>query len=134
MEKRLHSKLVREFKKENTFVYHIKDVPHTGARVCDFLICREGKLIAVEAKVIKRNKENFENNYSEIIEKRLTTSQQAYRYNLLKAGAKYMVYAFVYSQQDIDIQHTEGILYIVRYYLENDTVKNRLEYKMPYRL
>jgi hypothetical protein len=134
MEKKLHSKIARMLKSDDTFVYHIKDVPHTGARICDFLVCKEGKLLALEAKVVKRNRENFENNIDEIIEKRLTPSQQAYRYKLLKAGAKYKVYAFVYSQQDVDIEHTKGTLYIVRYYLENDTVKSQLQGKMPFRL
>lgn len=134
MEKKLHKKIKQILNSEHIFVYHIKDVPDTGARVCDFIVCNKGKFIAIEAKVIKKKIENFEKDIQSAIEKRLTSSQQAYRLKLLKSGANYLVYAFVYDDEGIDITSTNGILYIVSYELENGDIKCKVSLKSGLKL
>lgn len=102
-------KLISAMKKRGWYVYHVKDVPHTGTRGLDIFCCAEGKFVGIECKVIKANSISEEK-----ILKTLRPSQENATKEILKNKGIVYIYVFWYSTYDISLTHTTGRVKVYR--------------------
>lgn len=110
------TKLVNALKKRGWYVYHVKDVPHTGTRATDIICCAEGRFIAIECKVIKSNSISEEK-----VLKSLRPSQENTIKEILKNNGIAYIYVFWYSNYDVSITHTTGIVKVYKVLLDKET-------------
>ncbi|MCS6955724.1 MAG: hypothetical protein NZM44_05145 [Candidatus Calescibacterium sp.] len=108
-------KIEKVLKSKGHFVYHIKDVPHTGTRALDIICCIEGRFVGIETKVIKSNSISEQK-----VLKTLRASQENAIKEIIKNKGIVYIYVFWYSKYDISITHTTGRVKVYRCRIDDD--------------